>query len=220
MSVPKTCVVIGATGLVGSLLVDQLEQDERFSKIIILSRRKINSNSDKVEQHIVNFDQPKTFQQYLEADILFCALGTTIKKARSQKRFFQIEHDLVIQLAKMFYQNRGKTLMYVSSLGAQQSKFNFYLNTKFLVEKSLQEIGFSHLCILRPSLLLGKRKEFRFLERVGISLYSNLSFLFQGPLKKYAGTQAGDVAKTMITRSLDIGQKLEIIDSLKIPLAE
>ncbi|HCY00506.1 MAG TPA: hypothetical protein DG754_10235, partial [Bacteroidales bacterium] len=131
-------------------------------------------------------------------DTAYCCLGTTIKKAGSKEAFLEVDLELVVDFANKAKEAGVKRFAVVSSIGANAKSKNFYLNTKGKVEEQLKAIGFKRLVIVQPSLLLGKRNEKRFGEDMGKVLYSVFKFIFIGPLKKYRGIQALDVAKAMI----------------------
>jgi uncharacterized protein YbjT (DUF2867 family) len=121
-----------------------------------------------------------------------------MKKAGSKQAFLKVDLDMVVDFATKAKAAGINRFAVVSSIGADTKSKNFYLNTKGKVEEQLKEVGFERLVIVRPSLLLGKRNEKRFGEDMGRVLYSVFKFLFIGPLKKYRGIQASDVAKAMV----------------------
>jgi hypothetical protein len=70
------------------------------------------------------------------------------------------------------------------------------------MEKSVKEIYSGKLRIVRPSLLMGKRDEFRFGEKASVGFMKAFGWIFAGPLRKYRGIYARDVARVMIKISL------------------
>ncbi|MDD2197937.1 MAG: NAD(P)H-binding protein [Bacteroidales bacterium] len=187
--------IIGATGLVGSNLLDLLINNDEHEKISIITRTVPKGLSQKVE-HIPLNEGHYTFPANI--DTAYCCLGTTIKKAGSKEAFLEVDLELVVDFANKAKEAGVKRFAVVSSIGANAKSKNFYLNTKGKVEEQLKAIGFKRLVIVQPSLLLGKRNEKRFGEDMGKVLYSVFKFIFIGPLKKYRGIQALDVAKAMI----------------------
>ena len=210
----KTALVIGATGLVGSHLVEQLAKDDLYSKIIILSRRKLQYLNPKKEVRIIDFDRPD--ESLIKGDHVFCAIGTTIKKAGSKENQYRIDCEYPAKLAEIAKKNGAEKFILVSSIGANAKSGNFYLQTKGDLEEKLKQLHYTSLIILRPSFILGNRKEFRLGEKVGIVLFNILKPLMIGGLKRYRGVQASAIASRMINKAKIQTSQLEIIDSLSI----
>lgn len=205
----KTSIVIGATGLIGSKLHDILGITADHDKIHLVSRSKPENMSEK-SVHIPiengNYSIPSGINN------AFCCLGTTMKKAGSKEAFLKVDLDMVINFAKKAKAAGIDRFAVVSSIGANPKSNNFYLRTKGQVEEELKKIGFERLVIVRPSLLLGKRKEKRLGEDIGKLIYNVFKFLFIGPLKKYRGIMDEDVAKAMIVL-VEQGQGTVIAES-------
>jgi uncharacterized protein YbjT (DUF2867 family) len=130
--------------------------------------------------------------------VAFCALGTTIATAGSKEAFYQVDHDLVLAFAKNAKAAGASTFVLVSSVGAEARSSNFYLKVKGEIEKDLESIGFNSLIILRPSMLMGERKEFRLGELIGKGAMTLFNPLMFGSLSKYKGIQGKTVAKAML----------------------
>ena len=177
----RTALIAGATGLTGSALLKILENAETYSKIIILTRRPSENRHLKVEEIVTDADSLSLHNTKLIADDIFCCLGTTIKKAKSRDAFKKVDLYYPLELAKLTKQNGATRFFVVSSMGANEKSKIFYSKVKGTLEKELIHIGFNALHIFRPSLLLGKRNEFRFGEYAGTILYKMLSWLFIGP---------------------------------------
>jgi len=194
----KNAIIAGSTGLVGSALVSQLIQDESFESVILFLRKQNGSNHPKIKPVIVDFDNLENNAYSDTPTHAYCCLGTTIKKAGSKDAQYKIDHDYVIAFAKVCKQMGVKTFSVVSSLGANFESKNFYLNTKGQMEEDLKSLGFETLIIVRPSLLLGNRNEFRLGEKIASFCMKLFSPFFIGSLKKYKGIQDVAVAKAMI----------------------
>jgi uncharacterized protein YbjT (DUF2867 family) len=136
-----------------------------------------------------------------QADIAFSTLGTTIKTAGSKEAFTKVDYTYVLNYAEAVKQAGASRFVLVSSLGVTQNGGNFYLTVKRDIENALKNLKFKSLIIVRPSMLLGQRKEFRPAEMIGKFLMKGLGFLFVGGLKKYKAIEAGVVAKAMIELS-------------------
>lgn len=192
----KTAIIIGSSGLVGSHLVEQLIQSPYYSKLILLNRRKSAFTHPKIEERLINFDQPDL--SGLSGDDIFCAIGTTIKKAGSKEAQYKIDCEYPTQFAKILRSTVTSQFILVSSLGAKEESSNFYLSTKGHLEENLTKLHFHSLLILRPSLIMGNRQEFRLGEKIAVVVMKALSPLMMGSLKKYKGVQASAIATKMI----------------------
>ena len=197
----KTAIVLGASGLVGNEVLYALLNDADFSSIKIFIRKPLPIEHPKLEQHIINFNVIGNYSGLITGDVIFCCLGTTIKTAGSKEAFRKVDYTYPLEFARIAKQNGVKTFMLTSSLGADKSSSNFYLKVKGEVEETLKQLEFNTLITLRPSMLLGNRKEFRLGEYIGKIIMKGLGFLFVGGLKKYKAVEAGVVAKAMVKLS-------------------
>jgi uncharacterized protein YbjT (DUF2867 family) len=191
----KTAIIIGATGLVGSTLVKQLLENQAYSKIVLLLRKPLNIIHSKLIQEIIDFD--KLDASKIVGDDLFCAMGTTLKKAGSKEAQYKIDCTYPYEIAKIAKVNGVKQFILVSSVGANFDSSNFYLRTKGDLEKKMKSLGFQNFVCVRPSMLLGDREEYRLGEKIGAVLSNFLSPLLYGSLRKYHGIESSDVAKAM-----------------------
>ena len=195
----KTALVIGSTGLIGSHLLNILLESNEYSKVIAFTKRDLGIKNSKLVQHIIDFDQPETYSQLIVGDDFFCTIGTTIKKAGSQKEFRKVDFEYPKQFASFALQNNVTQFLIISSLGANASSSNFYLKTKGEIQEYLKATDFETVAVLQPSLLLGDRTEFRLAEKVGGFFMKVLSFVFFGNLKKYKPIEGKTVAKALFT---------------------
>ena len=195
----KTALVIGSTGLIGSHLLNILLESNEYSKVIAFTKRDLGIKNSKLVQHIIDFDQPETYSQLIVGDDFFCTIGTTIKKAGSQKEFRKVDFEYPKQFASFALQNNVTQFLIISSLGANASSSNFYLKTKGEIQEYLKATDFETVAVLQPSLLLGDRTEFRLAEKVGGFFMKVISFVFFGNLKKYKPIEGKTVAKALFT---------------------
>lgn len=192
----KTAIVIGATGLVGSHVLELLLEDERYDSVKVFHRRTTGINHPKLEEHIVEFDDIEKWKYLVIGDHLFSALGTTLKKAGSKKAQYKIDFTYQYEVAKAAFENQVPGYALVSSIGANAKSSSFYTRIKGELEGAVLKFRFKELLILRPSFLDGDREEFRMGERVGIVVASLICKL--PGLKKYHPIKASTVAKGMI----------------------
>lgn len=218
----KTAVVIGATGLIGQLLSESLAADAEYAQVLAIIRKPTAWNSSKIKN--IHFDfsnwedlgqQIKNFSSSSEIH-MFCCLGTTIKVAGSQQNFKKIDLDYVVDFAKTAHKISASKLVVVSALGADKNSTIFYNQIKGEMEAEVGRLFQGPLAFVRPSLLLGQRKDFRFGEKIAIILSPLFSVGFVGPLKKFKPIHASQVAKAMtsIGRSRFQNQKIYENDEL------
>lgn len=196
-------LLAGATGLVGLRLLRQLLQDEHCESLTVLVRRPLPpmpeqaAFRDKLNVVTADFDRMDEALADIEADVVFCALGTTIRKAKSQEAFRQVDLGYPVAMGEWAKAHGAKKFILVSAMGANIHSAVFYNRIKGEAEALLTALGLPELHIVRPSLLLGKREEFRPGEKAAILLSPLLKLLMQGRLRKYRPVRAEDVAAFM-----------------------
>jgi uncharacterized protein YbjT (DUF2867 family) len=209
----ETAILVGASGLIGTSLLEQLLEDKEFKKIKIIVRKAISLTHPKLEQIVVDFDHLDKYSEFITGDVAFCTLGTTIKTAGSKNAFSKVDYTYVLNFAEIAKRNGTSRFLVVSSLGVNENGGNFYLTVKRDMENSLKKLQFSSLIIIRPSMLLGKRSEFRLGENAGKILMKALRFLFIGKLKKYRAIDAIVVARAMIKLSKTELENVSVFES-------
>lgn len=194
----KTAAIIGATGLIGNYLLESLLKDNYFSTVRVIVRRPIQKINSKMEVKLVNFDDAESLKLALEeVNVIFCCIGTTNKKVKGDKELYRkIDFGIPVRAAKFGKEAGCKTFIIISAVGANSKSNNFYLKLKGEVEDALKAVGLRSLYILRPSILLGERKESRTGEKIGKAAMQTISFLLPS---KYKPIQGMEVAKAMIT---------------------
>jgi uncharacterized protein YbjT (DUF2867 family) len=212
----KTAIVLGSTGLIGGYVLALLLNDNAFDKVKVFVRKPLSINHPKLEQHIINFNDSGSFEKLVTGDVIFCCLGTTIKTAGSQDAFKKVDYEYPLEFAKAGKQNGVNQYLIISSIGATTDTSNFYLKTKGEIETAIKNLNFDSFVILRPSMLLGDRKEIRFGEIIGKVVMQAISFLFIGSLKKYKAIQATTVAQAMVKQSKTAPKGVIVLLSDKI----
>ncbi|MCP3950693.1 MAG: hypothetical protein GY697_00510 [Desulfobacterales bacterium] len=165
----RSVLLLGATGLVGRQCLNLFLARGYFKQVITLSRRPLATHPVDPHHvdHVIDFDAPESYHGKLTADIVVCALGTTIKKAGSREMFRRVDFDYAFELSKAALENGAGHLLLVSAKGAAPDSRVFYNRVKGELEAAVSGLGFESLSIFRPSLLKGKRREFRAGEEVG-----------------------------------------------------
>lgn len=193
----KTALIIGSTGLIGTHLLELILNSADYEKVITFVKRDTGIKHPKLTQHIIDFDKPETYKDLVSGDDFFCTIGTTIKKAGSKEAFRKVDFEYPSQFATYAMHNKVKQFLIISSLGADANSGNFYLKTKGEIEIFLKKSDFESVSVLQPSLLLGKRNEFRLGEKVGAFFMKAFSFLLFGKLQKYKPIEGTIVAKAL-----------------------
>jgi uncharacterized protein YbjT (DUF2867 family) len=196
-------VIVGASGLVGSHLLELLLKNDLFEEIRSFSRKKLNIIHPRLLQFEINFDSLNDYSDLFSGNIMFCCIGTTIKKAGSKQNFQHIDYEIPVRLAQIAAQNHFDTFVVISSLGANSNSSNFYLKTKGKMQQFVENQNIPRKIFIQPSLLLGKRVEFRFGERFGEIALRTFGFLLIGRMRKYRAIRARNVAQAMVNISLD-----------------
>lgn len=190
----KRAIIIGATGLVGGHLLQDLLADDHFSKVIVLGRRSCQVQHKKLEEILINFDDTESYKDFVKGDVLFSCLGTTIKKAGTKEVQWKIDYTYQLEMAQIAKENEVNDYVLVSSSGADPKSKVFYSRMKGELEEAIKELQFSRIQIFQPSLLLGQREEERMGEKIGEWLGGFLTkFIF----KKYRPIKGSEVALAM-----------------------
>tara|TARA_B100000945_G_scaffold180560_1_gene144688 strand:+ start:764 stop:1414 length:651 start_codon:yes stop_codon:yes gene_type:complete len=195
--------LFGPTGLIGNEIIKLLEDDSDFENINVVSRRPVELKSKRSILNIIDF---KDFNSYLNvidgSDVVLAAIGTTQSKVRfNKKKYREIDFDIISNAVKACKEKKVKHFSFVSSAGADINNKSFYLKLKGEIEKEVESKQLNSSTVYRPSLLLGKRKENRFGEKVAQIIIPLISFLFPD---NYKPIKASDVAKAMVTEAKKI----------------
>ncbi len=192
----KVAIVIGATGLIGKSLVDQLVDSDGISKIITLTRRSATHLSAKVSNQVVDFEQLEHYAESFKADLLFSCLGTTSKQAGSIAAQRKVDVDYQLKAAQLAVNNGVEHYLLVSSSGANEKSYSRYLKMKGELEHKVKALPFKRISIFQPSLLVGQRTNFRLGEKVASWLMALLCII--PGLQRFRPISAHQVATKMI----------------------
>ena len=203
----KTALVIGGTGLVGKELIKLLLENENYCKVLMFVRRKSGMQHPKLQEHVIDFSLPETWQELVKGDVLFSSLGTTIKAAKTKHRQFEVDFTYQYNFAKIAASNGVKDYVLVSSIGANSRSPFFYMQMKGKLDDAVVSLPFHKISILRPAQLVGERNEKRFGE--GMSLKISRLLIKAGIMKNRFPIEGKTVAQAMIA-SLDCGDKITI----------
>jgi len=206
-----TAVLAGATGLVGGECLRQLLESPRYDRVIVVTRRGVGPERqhDKLCEVLVEFAHLGAVKSQLRGDHVFCALGTTLRKAGSQQRFREVDYEYPLRLAKLALGNDARHFSVVSALGASRSSPFFYSRVKGEMEEGLRHMGWPSLAILRPSVIAGERAESRPLERLS-------EHLLRFAPATWRPVAARDIAAAMIATALREPPGVTLIESRDI----
>ena len=194
----KTALVFGSSGLVGNHLVRLLNKNSTYKKIKLFVRSTSEIKTSKIEIINTDFNNLSNHKEDINGDDCFFCIGTTKKNTPDKDEYRRIEYDIPVEIAKIAKSNSINSFFYVSSGFADSKSSSAYLKNKGQVEEELIKLNFSILGIMRPSFLVGNRKEKRPGEEVGIFFFKIFSPLLLGPLKKMRPIKSEKVAKVMI----------------------
>jgi len=200
----QTATLIGASGLIGSHLLQLLLKDNTYSTVKIIVRRPQLLRDPKLQEIVINFEDKKALEQAIAGSaVVFSAVGTTQKKVKGDKNAYRkVDFDIPVNAAKAAAKFGVYSFSLVSSVGANAANNNnFYLKLKGIVEEAVSKESIPQLHIMRPSMLLGDRKEKRIGESIAAVLMPVFSIFLFGKWAKYKAIKAEDVAKAMLQAS-------------------
>ncbi len=211
----RIAVVAGATGLVGSRCLQLLLQDPEYESVLALVRNPLALRNPKLQQHVLDFDQLDHLELPENTDI-FCALGTTIRKAGSRPEFRKVDFEYPKQLAFRGAAFQARQFLLVSSVGASPTADNFYLSVKGETENAVSALPFHAVHIFRPSILVGARSESRPAEKIGVALARAFGFAMVGGYRKYRPMPADVLAAAMLAaaRKANAGKHIYHYDEI------
>lgn len=206
----KTVLILGATGQVGQALLQLALQHPEISRVAAPTRRPLLPHG-KLDNPLVEFEDLPEDAAWWKADLALCALGTTLRQAKSRAGFYRVDHDYVLAAAGLAQQAGTPAFGFVSSLGADASSRLFYLRVKGETEQALSALGFASLTLARPSLLIGgPRSSARLLESCGLFLGKHLAPLLP---RHYRAVTTLQVARALLEAGLRAPAGLHVIES-------
>lgn len=199
----KKAVLLGASGLIGESLLEQLLSDIHYKEVLTVGRKKLERQHPKLKQLVVDFDKLNDYASEIHGDVIFCCLGTTKSKTPNQVQYKKIDYQYPLNAAAIAQINGIEQYHLVSALGANPSSSIFYTKTKGEVERDLKALPFKSIHIYQPSLLVGERKENRNMEGMMTVVMQVLNPLLFSGLRKYRSIKIEKVARAMLKKSLE-----------------
>ena len=208
-------VLFGGTGLTGGCILDLLKYDSDFKSIIVVSRKTLTHSSNKISNKVIDFSNPFEIESCIKQDsIVFSCIGTTQAQVKGdKKKYKEIDFDITLNIANACKKLNAKKFLFISSGGANSSSSNFYLKLKGEIEDAVMKVKNNSLFILKPSLLLGRRNNSRFIENIGQIIMPLFSLLLPESIKAIDATT---VAQCMLELSKSDLRNLNIIENKEI----
>lgn len=194
----KTAIILGITGVTGSLLAKHLFDDERFEKVISFHRRQSDLQHPKLEEHVIDMFELEKHQEAFKADVVFCCVGTTQSKTSDRETYKKIDYGIPLAAAKLCVANDIERLIVISALGADPESRVFYNKVKGQMERDILAEKPKNTYFLEPALLAADREEKRTAEKIGIAAFKVLNPFLIGPLKKFRSIKPEALVKTML----------------------
>lgn len=208
-------IVIGATGLVGNLILKDILNDRDFSEVRIFVRRPTGITNPKLKEFVNPMKDIDSLRSEIQGDVIFNALGTTIKQAGSQAEQQRIDRELPIAFARLASKNGVKIMLNISSVGANMNG-GFYLKTKAEMENGTEKFFPGTVFHFRPGFLVGKRKDFRLVEKIAFGVMKAIDPVLSGSFKKYRSMPVDKLAKAMVSLSKNHVGKPSVLHYMEI----
>ena len=206
----KVAVLFGASGLIGNSCIRRLLVHQAYDRVISIGRNPIKVTHPKLIHYEVDMAHTDNFRHLMRGDDLFICLGTTMKKAGSKEAFYEVDHNLIFNIAKTGSLQNMNQLIFVSSIGADSRSLIYYLKVKGDLEEDVRRLPYWGIHIMRPSVLLGQREERRTAEKLAGQLSRGLQYFSGSILGDIAPVDADDVAKAMVQAAQSLQQGTHI----------
>jgi uncharacterized protein YbjT (DUF2867 family) len=206
----KKAILFGASGFVGSYLLDELLNNPDYEKVIIVVRKKLDISHPKLTMLTGDYHSLPDLKTTIAADDIFIALGTTKKNTPDKDEYYQVDHDYPVLAAKIAKEKGARSVFVVTAVGPNANSRIFYIRTKGETERDILALDFEHTNFFRPSMIMGNRKEHRLLEKILIKLFSVINPIFIGALKRFRGITGKDIAKAMNNAAKNQSEKVKI----------
>lgn len=206
----KKAILFGASGFIGSHLLQELLNSDDYEQVTIVVRKTLNIIHPKLKTLVGDFYTLPQIKESIAADEIFIALGTTKKQTPKPKEYYQTDHDYPVLAAKIAKENGAKSVFIVTAIGANANSAIFYTKTKGEVERDIIALDFEHTHIFEPSMIVGNRKEKRKAEKIFIKIFSIINPILVGKLDKYRGIDGKHIAKAMINSARKESERVKI----------
>ena len=194
----KNVLLIGASGLIGSELVQLLLRDDKIKTVKVFARKTLAIKNQKLIEILVDFEHLEDFKHEFQGDALFCCIGTTRKKTPDLEAYKAIDYGIVLSAANLARSNQVPQVHLVSAIGAAISSKIFYNRLKGEIETDVLKLDFPNTVIYQPAMLIGKRSESRPAEFIAQKLMLFFDVFLLGKTQKYHSIEAKKLAESML----------------------
>ena len=208
----KRAVLFGATGFVGSYILQELLQHPDYEQVTAVTRKDLGRKAPRLKTIVADQQSLPAHKEALAGDDIFIAIGTTKKKTPDQREYYAIDHGYPVLAASLAREKGATALFLVSAVGANPDARVFYTRTKGEAERDILALDFAHTHIFRPSIIMGERPEHRSMEKVLVAACHVLNPFIAGSLQRYRGIPAKDIAKAMINAANRPAEKVRIYE--------
>lgn len=216
MSEPRSALVLGATGLVGGLLLDLLLDDPAWRRVVVLGRRPVDREHPKLEQATDDLGRMEAHADAFRVDAVFCCLGTTLAKAGSREAFRRVDFELVAESARLAARGGAGRYLLVTAAGSSPRSLFFYSRVKGEAEAAVRAAGVPAVAILRPSQILGDRDERRRVEAVAQRASRIVAPLLVGPLRRLRPVPARVLALALARVARELPPGVRVVENEEI----
>ena len=207
----KKAILLGASGFVGSHLLDELLNNPDYDQVTVIVRKKLDMEHPKLKTYIGDYHSLPSMDEVMETDDIFLLIGTTQTQTPDREEYYQIDHDYPILAAKIAKEKGAKSVFVVTAVGANADSNVFYVQMKGEIERDLIALDFAHTHIFRPSMIMGNRKESRTMEQFFIRTFKLINPILTGKaLKRYRGMDGKDIARAMNNAAKKQTEKVKI----------
>ena len=206
----KRAIVFGASGFVGSHLLDELLNSSDYEQVTAVVRKNLSISHPKLNMLIGDYSSLPALEPEIFADEVFITLGATRETSPEREKYYQVDHDYPVLAARIAKARGAKSVFLVTAVGANPRSRVFYVRTKGETERDIIALDFEHTHIFRPSMIMGNRQENRPLEKVFIKIWSILNPILVGKVNKYRGIAGEDIARAMKNSAINQSEKLKV----------
>ncbi len=203
-------MLVGATGLVGSQVLQQLLDDPRCQAVVAPTRRPLALADAHLFNPVVDFAQLPEAADWWTVDAVICALGTTLKQAGTREAFAQVDHQYPLQVARLASAHGAAAFVLNSAKGADPDSRFFYNRVKGALEQDLRGLGYPSLTLVRPGLIGGERKEHRAGERAASVVLGALAPVLP---RSWRINPAEKIAAAMVEAALQPAPGVQVIEA-------
>lgn len=193
----RTAIILGATGLTGGYLLQEIIEDPGYNKIVLFSRSKVAVKNDNIEEHIIDMFRLEEYEEVFLGDVVFCCIGTTNSKTPDEETYRKIDFGIPAAAAELAKKNGISKFLVISALGADPKSNMFYNKTKGEMEQAVLANDITETYIFQPSLIAGDRVESRFFENLAKNAMKVINPILGGSLKKYRSIHPESIATAM-----------------------